>query len=49
MNSSKTNSISVFSKSDTKNCISTTVKQPTGDNNLSFNNTNKKPNMIVPL
>ena len=49
MNSSKTNSISVFSKMDTKNGISATVKQPIGDNNLSFNNTIKKPNMIVPL
>ena len=51
MNSSKTNSISVFSKLDTKikNCIGATVTQPTGDNNLSFNNTIKKPNMIVPL
>lgn len=49
MNSSKTNSISVFSKLDTKNGIGATVTQPTGDNNLSFNNTIKKPNMIVPL
>lgn len=49
MNSSKTNSISVFSKMDTKNCISTTVKQPMSDNNLSFNNTIKKPIMIAPL
>jgi hypothetical protein len=49
MNSSTTQSVSVFSKLDTKNCISTTVKQPMSDNNLSFNNTIKKPNMIVPL
>ncbi len=51
MNSSKTNSISVFSKLDTKikNGTSTKAIQPTGDNNLSFNNTIKKPIMIVPL
>lgn len=49
MNSSKTNSISVFSKLDIKNGISTKPIQPTGENNLLFNNTIKKPNMIVPL
>ncbi len=49
MNSSKTNSISVFSKIDIKNGISAKAIQPTGENNLSFNNTIKKPNMIVPL
>lgn len=49
MNSSKTNSISVFSKMDTINGTSTKPIQPIGDNNLSFNNTIKKPNMIVPL
>ena len=49
MNSPTTNSISVFSKLDTKNLINTKAIQPTVNNNLLFNNTNKKPNMIVPL
>jgi hypothetical protein len=49
MNFPITNSISVFSKMDTKNGISTKPIQPISDNNLLFNNTIKKPNMIVPL
>ena len=55
MNFSKTNPISVFSKSCTtiNNCDSTDSKkqkpiQPSFDDKLFFN-TNKKPNMIVPL
>jgi hypothetical protein len=49
MNSLTTNSISVFSNLDTKNLINTKAIQPTINNNLLFNNTIKKPNIIVPL
>ena len=49
MNSPITNSISVFSKMDVKKSIGTKPIQPISDNNLLFNNTIKKPNMIVPL
>jgi hypothetical protein len=49
MNSPTNNSVSVFSKLDVKSSISIIAIQPVVDNNLSFNNTIKKPNMIVPL
>ena len=49
MNSPTTQSVSVFSKMDTKNGTSTKAIQPIGENNLLFNNTIKKPNMILPL